>query len=734
MLFAICCQEDRVSSDAHEELVHRVKSSISNSDGDGRDQSHAVFVIEETQEKEESPEINIDTSGNVTEDPKAEAVDKRDSRIRASLLSSSSQSKSFTETHEKVQQFQEHRSLARKKHFHSVVAFALVMVFVSFALLVLGSLTYTPMLDIPILLPIAHPPGHFMAALGLTAFSSCPVQDLDIDEFLQGYPVRRHILWVFLFMLAWVQSEPIWGWPVGFVAFCGFVTSTCYDKIAGSSLQMPLQTTLLACWILGRMANASVIEIRQWLYSENELWNDFSVGSENLGCEDWITNYVSLAFLVPGGTVLAARYLWQRRSRARYQGRKFPPTLALWMLFYGFLLVWGLFFSLSVLTAAVARPHCFEDDREFHRALAEILNGVGVLVPLVPILLLGRQKYFLWIAERTSYEFEMSQAETDGSFMAELLNDCVPQDGDEMWLRHGRHDPRYEWWDPRHDWQLGAVVEETGEHYCIEPEDPEADVIPGLLRENLIYKIPKANRHMEAREMLMFAKDNLRCVDFKDIESLKDTLFFSEEVTQVNLTTDRLTGGNLHSKSRPLQKGERIDFFMSHSWHDESQGKWEKLKEFASDFRRQHKRDPVLWLDNVCIDQSKLADGLRILPINLMACRKLLIVAGSTYASRLWCVWELLVLFAFTGEREAVKRVCFLPIGDDNDGMEIIQSLKQFDARRAHCYDPNEESKVRRVIGTLGIDLFNARIQSFATAVEAKLLSGKLKKSNSNFF
>lgn len=35
-----------------------------------------------------------------------------------------------------------------------------------------------------------------------------------------------------------------------------------------------------------------------------------------------------------------------------------------------------------------------------------------------------------------------------------------------------------------------------------------------------------------------------------------------------------------------------------------------------------------MWLDKLCIDQQNIADDLQCLPVFLMACKKLLILAG----------------------------------------------------------------------------------------------------------
>ena len=49
----------------------------------------------------------------------------------------------------------------------------------------------------------------------------------------------------------------------------------------------------------------------------------------------------------------------------------------------------------------------------------------------------------------------------------------------------------------------------------------------------------------------------------------------------------------------------------------------------------------ALGLAQACIDQSNIAASLPCLPIFLSGCKELLVIAGETYTSRLWCVIEL---------------------------------------------------------------------------------------------
>ena len=56
-----------------------------------------------------------------------------------------------------------------------------------------------------------------------------------------------------------------------------------------------------------------------------------------------------------------------------------------------------------------------------------------------------------------------------------------------------------------------------------------------------------------------------------------------------------------------------------------------RIQEFGGD-------DPetLIWLDKACIDQQNIDASLAVLPIFLAGCKSLLVLPGSTYATRLW--------------------------------------------------------------------------------------------------
>jgi len=150
--------------------------------------------------------------------------------------------------------------------------------------------------------------------------------------------------------------------------------------------------------------------------------------------------------------------------------------------------------------------------------------------------------------------------------------------------------------------------------------------------------------------------------------------------------------------SRKAKLGD-CDFFLSHSWSDSYQNKWAALRKHAAVFRQQTGRDPTIWLDKMCIDQDNIDAGLAMLPVYLAGCEKLLVVAGHSYTSRLWCVMELFVFFAMGGTADKLQVVT---ISDDSEiqasSCDSTQSLLQLDVGDAHCFKREDEEHLLAVI------------------------------------
>ena len=195
-----------------------------------------------------------------------------------------------------------------------------------------------------------------------------------------------------------------------------------------------------------------------------------------------------------------------------------------------------------------------------------------------------------------------------------------------------------------------------------------------------------------------------RCVDYSNMS--------------LELLNSSKGGDESYTLSRPLEAKEQTDFFMSHSWYDSPEEKWKALSAVADEFHKKNKRYPTFWLDKCCIDQQNIGDSLKVLPVFVMASKKMLVLAGPSYMSRLWCVWELFTLFAFSMFEVAMSRVHLVVLGGE-DGTrkgEIENTMKGFNQQTACCYDPNEENKLKSVIATIGSNKFDERIREMSMA------------------
>ena len=92
----------------------------------------------------------------------------------------------------------------------------------------------------------------------------------------------------------------------------------------------------------------------------------------------------------------------------------------------------------------------------------------------------------------------------------------------------------------------------------------------------------------------------------------------------------------------------------------------------------------------------------------------LVVLCGPTYSARLWCVWELFTLLSFSALEHAQERITLAALTQETDDSDGLGGLVAFGVAKAHCYDPNEEARLRSVICASGEFTFNSRIQKLA--------------------
>mmetsp|Transcript_7898 Transcript_7898/g.19203 ORF Transcript_7898/g.19203 Transcript_7898/m.19203 type:complete len:683 (-) Transcript_7898:113-2161(-) len=183
----------------------------------------------------------------------------------------------------------------------------------------------------------------------------------------------------------------------------------------------------------------------------------------------------------------------------------------------------------------------------------------------------------------------------------------------------------------------------------------------------------------------------------------------------------------LASASRPAKFG-CVDAFISHSWLDDPRAKWDALQTWRSDFVAQYRREPIIWMDRLCIDQKAITESLPLLPVYLAGCNSLLILAGPTYLQRLWCWVEIFVWLEIGGDsRETV----IYPLAD-------FSLADEMDVRHATCYLPEDTDRLLSTVdaSTLhGVEGFNGRVRSlFAREFQHDASSSPLVKNASSSF
>ena len=146
----------------------------------------------------------------------------------------------------------------------------------------------------------------------------------------------------------------------------------------------------------------------------------------------------------------------------------------------------------------------------------------------------------------------------------------------------------------------------------------------------------------------------------------------------------------LHDLTRPAAFGE-VAAFVSHSWNDDGPKKFDKLHEWAKEFGKGE--NVLIWLDKSCIDQMRLDDQLACLPVFLAGCEKLVVLAGETYATRLWCCLELFVHFRMGGKAEdsVVKLL-------SETHTDFIDHFVDFNASKAKCHNENDRQRLLATI------------------------------------
>ena len=153
-----------------------------------------------------------------------------------------------------------------------------------------------------------------------------------------------------------------------------------------------------------------------------------------------------------------------------------------------------------------------------------------------------------------------------------------------------------------------------------------------------------------------------------------------KEMGRAKRSPDIFPAARLEYRTRPGAFGE-CDGFVSHSWRDPPDEKLVKLAAWGASVGP----TATIWLDKACIDRSDVDASLMCLPYFVCACNALVVLAGPTLSSRLWCAME---AFIFVSMNRYPERVHVLPFGIDepDDGDDAARWLfLDFSASKAKC-------------------------------------------------
>jgi len=293
-----------------------------------------------------------------------------------------------------------------------------------------------------------------------------------------------------------------------------------------------------------------------------------------------------------------------------------------------------------------------------------------------------------------SKKFDMAsdQMEVDSSFLAELVMQHFFQIDAPYWVQssRGAEVVFYE----------GRIVSVFDDYILVgnHSAPPESNLAPHV-------KVELQKKLLKKNDLLDWAKKNIRKLiwsNFKDDLLLRSPRELTTEEDKVKT----------YELSIPVTEGEKIDYFVSHSWVDDKIQKVTALKKFVAS----KGSNLSFWLDKVCIDQKNPTQSLQVLPINIASCNKFLILFGLTYIERLWCVWELYTLFAFCRPEIAIERIEIVVISStgvtEREGiLSLSQQLETFSLDKSSCFDPNERLKLYTLICTVGKEKFEKSIK-----------------------
>jgi len=588
---------------------------------------------------------------------------------------------------EKVEEFAIRRAIEKLRVFYSVLQVGMICL--------IGGVLLTALTEILWRLipgPVAEGVISGLAALAwlLTSLtvvfvSLCPQDELDIEKFVAARPglTAKFALLPLTTGALRVLEFPFPRW-ISFVVGIAWLLQGCASCCNGRALCKRLRRSL------GRLSFVNLMEL--WFLDVilASTVNECALDEPGIWTSVWLSFHAAVVIIVD-------LWLWCRH--------KMRNTTRFYAACYLTLSWNSSFFACRAIDLGLGHKEWEEGRREDIAIVAAIGFAILILCPILFAILVGQRRLFHKLASWLDHS--RGRRLQDGAFMAMLLDSYVVEVGQPWWLTHQEIQEAA----AAHPEQVQAKEDIASQIAGLPDHKPRPGFVAGIViaasedlqsfsvecqLDNHTAQIVQVDRGQEVLPwpvLLQMGRKGLRCVEWAALS------------LQVMRTNGTNATGDDFALSRPVGRGEIIDFFVSHSWSDNPAQKWSALQLAVETFYEKHGRYPTFWIDKFCINQNEIADGLRVLPVNVMSCRKMLCLSGNTYHARLWCAWELCVLLSFMSMEMALKQIIVLPLCES-----ALMALTAFDCSTARCYNPNEECRLRRVIEAIGQHRFEIKI------------------------
>jgi len=517
-------------------------------------------------------------------------------------------------------------------------------------------------------------------SLGKVMLSSASLDDVDFDELCQQHTICTFtvgLLLVCWHFLGFHLSLECVGRLVPLPALIALILSAFRASLLKRA-PTPLQT-LCVYFLLHRLADICWIltSLNKGACACSAIW------CTNLPPEAWVAQLVIAAtsflhlLLLFGNQIVCA-------SLAK------GPRKSLSMCWYQMMYSFDFGYGILWVARAIQLSYYTAEGSWITTLMA--MKAVCWMGPSLLILCFGSTFVFHW--KLRHFNADVLRLQQDGAFIAELLDHTEVKIGENWWMHQtiDNKDTRYDANDRLHNWKKGIVVKISGQTMhvavrrdCVEAEQEKRTSIisTGSLfsAEREILQLPLPSGGLACSDLLQQARTSLRCIDWENITW--ELISGAPICGPASMTAQ----ASLFKLSRPVRVDETIDFFISHSWYDDAKRKFAALQQIACHFKRMHLRYPTFWFDKVCVDQAKISEALKVLPVHIMSCKTILVLFGETYLSRLWCAWELSTVMSFTGLEQALERVHVHNISGSTT-CSARQHLMNFESRVHHAMIP----------------------------------------------